>query len=485
MSNLIVEAGPGSGKTTTLTKTHHYLLTHQIRGEVSPEQYIIMETARQMFPSITPNDACFVCMTTSGRDDIATKLTTETKVFTYNGLGASLLSRWRKFQQVNHQRGEKIVEAVIGRNLSDLPWNLRLKYYSCLRYIRSLKEELMHPTPENLLYVQDKYGIDSSLPENIEEMTRIMQRMMQLDGSVEYIDQIWSVVSNYKVSAPYKLIYVDECQDLSLLKLLLIVKSAQNIFFCGDPYQSINGFAGADYNVFQRLLKMSQKHLPLKTCWRCPPNRIERANSIRPARIVAHKTENVPDKVIPIDELGDYLKSITIVPQEHMMIARLNNILLRVGIRLLLQGIQCHIMSRQTEGNSIKDIIIKYIKDSRAASLQELTLFARNEVEASESKPFGVKTFIAERANCILELAQGLKNIKQVVDRIHRLTEEQPHSIALCSIHKSKGLEAKNIYILYPPVQLNSDNPAQAEQEINLEFVSETRSSHQTIYVVE
>lgn len=490
MPNLIVEAGPGSGKTTTLVKTHQYLLTNQIMGNVSPEQYTIMETARQMFPKITPNDACFVCMTTSGRDDIQSKLVTETKVFTYNGLGASLLSRWRKFQQLNHKRGEEIIEKVIGRKLTDLPWKQRSTYYTALRYIRCMKEELMTPSPENLFFIQEKYGIDTSPPENVEELGRIMQRMMVLDGTVEYIDQVWSVVANYKVAPPYKLIYVDECQDLSMLKLLLIIKSAQNIFFCGDPFQSINGFAGADYNVFQRLLKMSQKHLPLKTCFRCPPNRIEKANTIRPARIVAYKTEPVPDKLIRIDQLGDYLKSIEINPKEHMMIARLNNILLRVGIQLLLQGIPVHILTRHSEGNSIKDIIFKYITDSRAASLQELTLFARNDLIRAEGGvgpgySFQVATFIAERANSIIELAKGLKTIRQVVERIERLTEEQPHSIPACTIHKAKGLEAKNIYILYPPVQLNCNNPNQAEQEVNLEFVAETRSSHQTIYVVE
>lgn len=485
MSNLIVEAGPGSGKTTTLTKTHNYLLTGQIIGNVSPEQYVIMESARQMFPKITPNDACFVCMTTSGRDDIASKLLTETKVFTYNALGLSLLSRWKKFQHYDPKRGEKIIESLTGRRLDDLPWKQRLIYYNCLKFIRCLKEELLYPTPENVFYVQDKYGIDAPPPENIEEMDRIMKRMMHLDGTVEYIDQVWSVVANYKTTPPYKIIYVDECQDLSMLKLLLIVKSAQNIFFCGDPFQSINGFAGACYNVFERLLKMSQKHLPLKTCFRCPPNRIERANSIRPARIVPHKTEVVPDKVIPIDDLGDYLKSITIVPEEHMMIARLNNILLRVGIKLLLQGIQCHVMTRHSEGNSINEIVLAYIKSSRASTLKELVLFAKNDISAAENKNFNVNTYVVERANCILELAEGLTTIRQVVERIQRLTDEQPHSIPLCTIHKSKGLESKNIYILYPPVQLNCDNHNQAEQEINLEFVSETRSSHQTIYVVE
>ena len=66
---------------------------------------------------------------------------------------------------------------------------------------------------------------------------------------------------------------------------------------------------------------------------------------------------------------------------------------------------------------------------------------------------------------------------------LYSLTKDAPGSVALSTIHKSKGLEAERVYILYPPVQLQPDNQEQVEQEINLEFVSETRSKHQKIYV--
>lgn len=481
MTYLLVEAGPGSGKTTTLTKSHEYMLTGKILGSPTQEQYIIMETARQMFPAVTENDAVFACMTNTGKDDLITKVNSKTRIFTYNGLGASILIRKHRHQAYNGKRGEQLLEAVIGKKLEDLEWKKRKVYYACLRYIKCLKEELMMPSESSLYFIQQKYGIETPPPENIEEMVRLMERMMRVDGSVEWIDQIWLATSSMR-EPMYKLGYVDECQDLSNLKLLFMIKACANLFFCGDPYQAINGFAGADYNVFKRLMSLASTHLPLKTCFRCPPNHIDKANQIRPARITAYKTVSVPDISVSIQDLGAYIVQNLTNPKEHLLISRLNSILMRVGLKLLKQGVACYLMGRTGE-NNIDDILKTYIKQTRARTLQQLVECAMSDKENASSKGFQAGTFISERSDCILELAEECKTIPQLLQKLSKLTQQSPAAVPLATIHKSKGLEAKYVYILYPPIPLETQDINQREQEINLEFVSETRSSHQKIYV--
>lgn len=484
MPHLLVEAGPGSGKTTTLTQTHNYLLTGKLPSNPpTQEQYVIMETARQMFPRITTNNSVFACMTNTGKDDLLTKITSETRVFTYNGLGASLLIRRYRHQKLDNKRGQRLIEAVIGKKLEDLEWKVRKKYYSCLRFIKYLKEELLHPSEETLYFVQQKYGVETPPPENIGEMVRVMERMMVIDGSVEWIDQVW-LAANAFTDPPYELGYVDECQDLSNLKLLFMVKNCRNLFFCGDPYQAINGFAGADYNVFKRLMKISESHLPLKTCFRCPPNHIEKINTIRPARIKAFKTVDVPYLALSIKDLGNYIRSNLTNPKEHLLISRLNSVLMRVGIQLLKQGIACYLMGRSGE-NNIDEIIKTYIKQSRATTLLQLTQRAQADKDQAGSMGFQAGVFICERSDCILELAKECSTIPQVLQKLYKLTQASPAAVPLATVHKSKGLEAKYVYVLYPPIPLPTDNLDQKEQEINIEFVSESRSSHQVIYVRE
>jgi hypothetical protein len=484
MTKILINAGPGSGKTTTLVNTHRYLLTGLMPSRSpSDEQYHIMETIRREFPSIQPQEAVFACMTNAGKEDIEKRISKPTRAFTYNGLGASILIRNRRRPVLNNRRGQQLLEAVLGQKLSDIAWNQRKEYYAALKYLEHLKQELLPVTEENIYFIQEKYGMQTSPPENLGVMQATLEKMALFDGYAEWIDQIWLAVQSIKAPM-YKIGYVDECQDLSSLKLLFMIKACANLVFCGDPYQSINAFAGADYTCFNKIKTLSVQELPLKTCFRCPINHIEHANTIRPARLKAHKTIRVPDKVVPSDGLGDYIRENVDSQHSQLMIARLNNILIRVGIRLLKQGIACHIMSRSNE-NSISEVLLKYIEKSKAQSLKQLCLIATSDAENAAKLSFQAGTTVKEKCACILELADGLSTIPQVKERLHNLTKSSAKSIPLATIHKAKGLEADYIYILFPPVQMSPENKDQREQEINLEFVAETRSKYQKVYVRE
>lgn len=484
MTRILINAGPGSGKTTTLVNTHRYLLTGLMPSRSpSEEQYHIMETIKSTFPSINPQEAVFACMTNAGKDDIERRVAKPTRVFTYNGLGASILIRNRRRVNLNQKRGEQILEAVMGQKVADLPWNQRKECWATLKYLEHLKQELLPVTEQNIYFIQEKYGMDASPPENLGAMQATLEKMALFDGYAEWIDQIWLALQSIK-QPMYKIGYVDECQDLSALKLLFMMKACANLVFCGDPFQGINAFAGADYACFEKIKALSSEELPLKTCFRCPVNHIEHANTIRPARIKAHKTIRVPDKVVPSSGLSDYIRDEVRPGHTQLMIARLNNILIRVGIRLLKQGVACHIMSRKNE-NSISKIILNYIDKSKAQSLKQLCLIAESDASNAGRLGFQAGTTIKEKCACVLELAEGLSNIAELKARLHKLTQESEKSIPLATIHKSKGLEADYIYILFPPIQLDVDNKDQREQEINLEFVAETRSRYQKVYVRE
>lgn len=486
MTKILVEAGPGSGKSTTLAKSYKYMLTGQITGTtVTPEQYIIMETARKKFPNISASQAVFVCMTNAGKASLESKLPAKTPLYTYNGLGASVLCRHWRNQTPNQNRGQHILESLIGRNLRDLEWKKRKEYITVLRYIKYLKEELMQPTDQALAAIQVKYGLMDPPPENLGLVQQVMKKMMIKSGDVEWIDQVWLGLQACKTPM-YEVGFVDECQDLSRLKLSLLLKACKHLFFCGDPYQSINGFAGADYNSFQTLIQISEEHLQLKTCFRCPPNHIEHANTICPARIKAFKTESIPDDVVIDSNLPAYIASKLSDPKNHLIIGRWNAQLFRIGMKLIKAGITCHIMSRSGE-NSIEDMLIKYIDKSSAKNLTQLIDICRQEIENASGYTFQAASQIIDTCKCVIELSESATTLTDLKKNIYNLCKNKGYSIPLATIHKSKGLEADYIYILYPSVR--SDYPEmtqeQREQEKHVEFVSETRSKHKKVYVKE
>ena len=58
--------------------------------------------------------------------------------------------------------------------------------------------------------------------------------------------------------------------------------------------------------------------------------------------------------------------------------------------------------------------------------------------------------------------------------------------ITLSTIHRAKGLEAKHVAILFPPVEHpKASTQEQIEQEKNLHFVAESRTSHSLTWVVQ
>lgn len=81
---------------------------------------------------------------------------------------------------------------------------------------------------------------------------------LSAEGKIDFNDMISQAVRGLeagKVKSPYKLILVDEFQDLSigrarLIKALLAQHKNSVLFGVGDDWQAINGFAGSDLSLF-------------------------------------------------------------------------------------------------------------------------------------------------------------------------------------------------------------------------------------------
>ena len=83
-------------------------------------------------------------------------------------------------------------------------------------------------------------------------------RRLSQEGKIDFDDMIVQaaeILEQRRVSSPFKLILVDEFQDLSpgrarLLHALLASHKDSVLFGVGDDWQAINGFAGADLRLF-------------------------------------------------------------------------------------------------------------------------------------------------------------------------------------------------------------------------------------------
>jgi DNA helicase-4 len=86
------------------------------------------------------------------------------------------------------------------------------------------------------------------------------QQRLKDQGLLDFDDMISmaaQLLEEKTISSPYKLILVDEFQDISssrtrLLKALLAQHPQSVLFGVGDDWQAINGFAGSDLNFFMK-----------------------------------------------------------------------------------------------------------------------------------------------------------------------------------------------------------------------------------------
>lgn len=521
--HITIDAGPGSGKTTTLINGFLYQITGQYNFVPTQEQVNACYHIRNNFQGITASQTVFIAFNDSTKQTLTQRLPSNCKAYTFNGLGQSVLFKKKGHGERDLDRGQKLLQGILGKNLKDIPYKDRLEYVSLLKYVDCCKTELMEPSEDNFLRIQDKYGMQTR-PANIELAKTLYHLMAHYNRTFDWNDQIWLGLQCLQKPI-YKLAYVDEAQDLSPLRLEFALRVAENCVFCGDPFQSINAFAGADHEAFDKLMKISSIKLPLKTCFRMPPNHIEHANTVRPARIVPWKTEPGPIDVIDLSQLAKTVLELKECPKgyvlnnpqstpsypltrdtkfdipdsatdlnNYLMVARTNATLFQVGIYLLKNKIAAKILRRKEDAD-IEKMLLRYLKSitnpyncsaPKVTTIEALQRHLQADIRKSESMPYKQGTTLYEQASCLMYLSKEANSPQEIPGLIETLVADRTNAVRLSTGHKAKGLEAPFVFILFPPIpNPRAETPTEKAQEINLEFVTETRSEYYKCYVKE
>ena len=105
--------------------------------------------------------------------------------------------------------------------------------------------------------------------------------------------------------------------------------------------------------------------------------------------------------------------------------------------------------------------------------------------EKDQAKLFYMKEDLANLQIVINRLCTPLDRGSDLLDSFKILFEDKNNAVTLCSIHKSKGLEADKVVILNETLIPSkfAKKPAQIVQEINLKYVARTRAKEHLIYL--
>ncbi len=510
MPNLVANSGPGTGKSYTATHIPKYLRATNKdlflkNHKHTAEQLAIWKWVEDnILPTIKDSRGqpriptfLYAAYNKDTAAEIRPQLPPEKELWgvdvrTVHGAGYKILNRRYGYLKMNGNRGIRIVEKLTGKNFYQM--DDRFKWLSTLKYIEKLKDELLDITPENFEAMRQKYDGLANMPihsESIEQANKIIVAMKVVDQmmGIEYIDQVW--LSLFLCKSPvYDIGIIDEAQDMSPARLLLVQRMCAHLIFVGDPDQAINAFAGADPHAFDKIRKICHAELPLKISFRNPPNIVNKANTLMQNRIMEDTYKRVSLKTIK-EQDGDEKRitinklAVSIKPHlaRSLIICRYNAPLIACSLKLMKADIKSVIL-----GNSLVDNLCTIVKQRKATSVSHLS----NRLDEYEdfslrSCPDHIKEIIKDKLDCIrlvLPLCETLDDVEETLKDMFKPKKGEEHT-TLCTIHKSKGKEREHIYILYPPIESSyATTPDQKQQEQNLHFVAITRTSRNLYWIM-
>ncbi len=244
---VVIQAGPGTGKTRTLTARIAWLLKE---NRAAPENILALTFTNRAAGELAGRIESFI---PQGGQRVTAA--------TFHGFCLNMLKRYSDFKRglmEDELRLEVLgqaAKAVIGEK------KVTRKTVSKLdAWINQQKQQLKEPGDE------PQKNFDGHPIEDFDpvwpRVYKTYDQMLQERGLADFEDLIFLCFRLFSRDEPlleqvrqhYKFIFVDEYQDLNLGQYRLVKLLAQHshIFVIGDPDQSIYGFRGSDSRFFNR-----------------------------------------------------------------------------------------------------------------------------------------------------------------------------------------------------------------------------------------
>lgn len=307
--------------------------------------------------------------------------------------------------------------------------------------------------------------------------------------SIDYVDMLWlpTALSLKPIGMTYDWVFLDEVQDSSKAAIALFkrcVKTNGRYVSVGDPDQTINIFAGSCEENFRQLCEEPcTKVFELPISYRCGKKIIELSQSIVPN--ILPKDDAIEGEVKDNCHLSD-------LKDGDMVLARTKAPLLKVYTKLIKKGVNCYIKGLDIGSNlinlldSVKGEILNrnLSEDGVFVRLYDKMFEERNKLVLKRGLDVDdatLSSYIMEKFDTIKAMETLTFNIEtksELKTRIRNIFKEDAKGVCLSTIHKSKGLEADNVYILCHSSMPSKNCHHEWEhiQEKNLIYVAYTRA---------
>lgn len=354
--------------------------------------------------------------------------------------------------------------------------------------------------------VLSEYLLSTTMPDDADpefvasaiRATLLESISLAFQGTIDFTDQIYMTTCFRAMYSQFDCVIVDEAQDLSPAnhRQLMLCRPKQ-LIAVGDPKQAIYAFRGADSRSMANLEAQwehsaegrSIERLPLPVSFRCPK------------AVVARQLRHYPTmEAFPSNREGivEHLDqwSVSDLRQPCAIICRNNAPLVAAAFTLLAQG-QGFTFFGQDMGKTLKSLIKKIANAPQRMSvakkrqpsseiLQLVEVFFENEKAAlrERDRPDLIAGLI-DKVSCARIVLRNSKTLGEALEYCDEVFNAMDPGITLTSGHRSKGFEWSSVYHLdafripskFAMREADAGNPGPLEQERNLRYVIETRTS--------
>lgn len=453
--NLVVSARAGVGKTTT---------------------------AKASFEHATERRILYVVFNKKNQKEAEAKITDRrVDVRTWHSLGFSQVKRlWHSAKPDPDVEWDKASSVLTGHGATEATVGSVVKLVSWLKnttiYVPTQQEVF------NIAQEQDCLPGDARLDEIIVcASIRVLElsKLKDAAGRISFDDMVWLPVVLNLVRPSYDLVCIDEAQDASLPQLTMAKLIARKrVMAVGDDRQAIYVFRGAMLNAMSVIQQMfSAKVLGLTVSQRNPRCVVRLAQQVVPD--FKHAENAIEGEVLHINEA----KALETAKPGDAILSRLNAPLMPLALSFLRRHIPARI-----EGRDIGKQMVCMVRSMKARTVPhfferveewrakqcERLMKARNSEKKLES--------VADIAQTLLAIAEGADTVQEVEQRIQNLfqdtDENSKPAVILSSVHKAKGLEWDNVFILSETFRRGK-----GIEEDNIYYVAITRAKQRLCIV--
>lgn len=450
-NHVVINAGAGTGKTTTI---------------VSASQRINCSAA-------------FLAFNKSIATELAERLPSNVEAKTFHAFGFAAIRNAGLRTKVNNRKCHYIVQELLGKDCYTAP---------ITKLVSLVKGSMIDGKDvASIRKLIDEYNISFESYREEEQAIQAIPSILTLCKTqtyhIDFDDMIWlPLVNNYPLPH-YDMVFVDEAQDFNEMQRELIVRvvNGGRCIIVGDRNQAIYGFRGADSNSISRFIERltveSERditELPLSISWRCPKSVVAEAN-----RYVSDFT--CPDEAID----GAVFVNASFNPQaQDMVLCRYNAPLVGAFYELISEGKSAYILGRDMTKGLVK-AVQKITKNNHMGVDEFKQLFLQdfefNYAKLMNNDKQNQAFALEDKRDCIMIFVEKATTVGGIIEEIKRVFDgNDKGEIMLSTVHKAKGLEADNVYILATE---RMPHPKGGTEENNICYVAITRAKKNLFYV--